>query len=701
MIQEGNNNFIFTDKEKMWLQMFEDKTEEEIVKVVESCLDDELYHEFSSLRSGVLQWYDFGDKANVLEIGSGYGTITGLLCDKCAYVTAFEMNPKKAYILKQRYSKRNNLNVVTEDMSNLEKQTFDYIIFNGSLGYQCGGSKDTDDYVCYLNSLKSMLSNDGRIIIVTENRLGVSYLCGKPAPASGLPFDTLSGFPKNSKYYTFTKRELRDIAINSEYQSYRFYYPLPDHLYAQEIYSEDYLPTKKVEERILQRYCYNHSAIADERKLLREFIENNAFDVVANSYILELGIKSISDVLYATVTLDRGLENASATVIHKDYVQKSSVASQGYKSVRNVFLNANCLKDRGVPVIEHNMHGNTIRMPRVKEETLSSYLGSHCFRESDELFAIFDKLQHWIIRSSDTTDVCHMKLEDGVKPGLILKKAYIDMVPFNCFISRNGEFKFFDQEFVFDNYPAGFVMYRALMYTYLFSPQLEDVVSIDDMKKRYDLSELWSTYEKEEQSFVAGNRRYDVNRCFWDKTYLPFETIERTKKLKFTTAGEGYVRMKQLEEKGLTSSEKKEYEYELGYIAGVFDLFHVGHLNLLEKAKAKCKRLLVGALTDELVMHFKGKKPYIPLEERMRILESNKNVDGVVAVDFSNIDKLDAWKLYRFDCLFSGDDWKDAPHWQKDKERLQAVGSNIHFFEYTKSTSSTQIKETINRDKSK
>jgi len=138
-------------------------------------------------------------------------------------------------------------------------------------------------------------------------------------------------------------------------------------------------------------------------------------------------------------------------------------------------------------------------------------------------------------------------------------------------------------------------------------------------------------------------------------------------------------------------------DYKVGYIAGVFDLFHIGHLNLLRNAKEKCEYLIVGVLTDELTVHFKSRPPVIPHEERKAIVEAIRYVDRTVAVSFENIDKMDAWKLYHFDCLFSGDDYANAPHWIKDKEMLNEVGSDLQFLPYTKSTSSTAIKELISK----
>lgn len=136
-------------------------------------------------------------------------------------------------------------------------------------------------------------------------------------------------------------------------------------------------------------------------------------------------------------------------------------------------------------------------------------------------------------------------------------------------------------------------------------------------------------------------------------------------------------------------------KYKVGYLAGVFDLFHIGHLNLIKRAKERCDYLIVGALTDELVLKFKNNLPYIPFDERKQILEAIRYVDRVVAVTEENHEKMKAWNLYHFDCLFSGDDYSGNPYWIDDQKSLQAVGSNIEYFPYTKSTSSTMIKAAI------
>lgn len=134
--------------------------------------------------------------------------------------------------------------------------------------------------------------------------------------------------------------------------------------------------------------------------------------------------------------------------------------------------------------------------------------------------------------------------------------------------------------------------------------------------------------------------------------------------------------------------------YHIGYVPGAFDLFHVGHLNLLRRSKSRCEYLIAGVLTDELFEHFKKRKPVIPYEQRAAIVSAISYVDRVVPVDFSNTYKIDAWKRYHYDCHFSGND--HGADWIRDLQQLREVGADMEFFEYTKATSSTDIRGKMN-----
>ncbi len=131
----------------------------------------------------------------------------------------------------------------------------------------------------------------------------------------------------------------------------------------------------------------------------------------------------------------------------------------------------------------------------------------------------------------------------------------------------------------------------------------------------------------------------------------------------------------------------------IGYTTGVFDLFHVGHLNILRNARLDCDYLIVGVTTDELSEQEKGKRPIIPLVERMEIVESLKYVDLVVPQ--GNYDKMEAWNNLHFNRMFVGDDWRGSPKWVQLEKDFSAIGVEIRYFPYTKQTSSTKIRKIL------
>lgn len=130
----------------------------------------------------------------------------------------------------------------------------------------------------------------------------------------------------------------------------------------------------------------------------------------------------------------------------------------------------------------------------------------------------------------------------------------------------------------------------------------------------------------------------------------------------------------------------------VGYTTGVFDLFHIGHINLLKNAKGLCDKLIVGVTVDDLVK-YKNKTPVIPFSERIEIVRSIKFVDA--AIPQYELDKFEAWQKIRFDILFVGDDWYDSDNWNALEDKFKEVGVRVTYFPYTKGTSSTLINQTL------
>lgn len=136
-------------------------------------------------------------------------------------------------------------------------------------------------------------------------------------------------------------------------------------------------------------------------------------------------------------------------------------------------------------------------------------------------------------------------------------------------------------------------------------------------------------------------------------------------------------------------------KHNIGYTTGVFDMFHIGHLNMIKRAKEQCEYLIVGVSTDELVNSYKGHYPVIPLEQRLAIVEAIRWVDKAVLQ--TSMDKIDAWKELHFDALFHGSEWKNTPLYNKIEQQFADLGVDVIFFEPTKGISSTILRDKIKK----
>lgn len=133
----------------------------------------------------------------------------------------------------------------------------------------------------------------------------------------------------------------------------------------------------------------------------------------------------------------------------------------------------------------------------------------------------------------------------------------------------------------------------------------------------------------------------------------------------------------------------------IGYTTGVFDLFHIGHLNIIKQAKEHCDYLIVGVTTDELTEQLKHHPPTIPYIERAEIIKSLVYVDQVVAEH--DVDKVLAWHDYHYNVIFKGSDWKGTPLWNSYEKQFKALGVEVYYFPYTEGTSSTLINDYLKK----
>ena len=613
-------------------------------------------NEFSELRQALICWYPFRKNWKVLIVESADSVM-------------------KEY-LNQRVLCVDDGNV--GEIDSASGRRYDCIFLAGTLEIYSGNKTEL------LRKMYALLNESGVLLIGFRNRFGMKYLCGKTDDLCPVPF---ANYEENTRL--LSKQMVDKMAAAAGFTNAFHYYPLPDPLFVQAVYSDDRVPSESIHDRVFPIDPFEGSALFPESEMLRTVIEEKKLQDHANYILAEYRKKPRpGNDVYPTAALlsaDRGEEHSFATVFLSDCtVLKQPIHPAGRASLETMYRSLEELHERGLQVVEQELTDEGVRMPEVQEETLLSLTG-RLIREENrtELFRLFDLLYKNVLKSSDKADsdaVLDNDWADGRgQLGPVLHKAYIDMIPYNGFWTGN-DIRYYDQEFVRYNCPAKYVVFRAIYYTYIHFPQLEQVIPQYEMKEHFGLQDNWNLFVQAENRFVADNRNWKKYGKIYDWAHEDKDAIARRRSV---LADSRRVKMYH-----------GDREYNVGLLMGVFDMFHIGHLRLIRRAKEHCNYLRVAVLSDELVMKFKHHAPVIPLAERMEVLAAVREVDEVVAVR-DDPSRLLEYSRRPFDCFFSGDDYAGNEYWEWEKAELRKLGSDIMFFSYTPQQSSTHIRTSL------
>lgn len=466
---------------------------------------DTFYH-FSPMRQSLLNWYDFRQDASVLELHADYGALTEVLCSRCQEVTAIVSDQKAETIVRKRCKYRENLTVCISgsyaDECLEDSDQFDYIV--DLSGIEQAGP----DYSGYLDKLARYLKEDGKLLLTAENRYGLRYFCGAKEKYSGLPFYGINQYFDERGGHLFHKKELEEVIKRSVYKHYKFYYPLPDYIAPQVIFTDQYSSSTIVAERMNPYNVDQSTLIACERSLYRDIIENGVIGFFSNSFLVECGRQeNLCDVIYAVSSADRAKESSFVTCVREvGIVDKMNLYPEGEAKCAELCRNIHNLEQRGIHVVKHMLFKDRIRMPDLHAPMLSQIMYEEAVKNRNAFIHLWDRLYELILRSSEweqTTD------------GKVLKQAYIDLVPSNI-LYKDQELYVYDQEFTVKDCSAEYVLFRGIKYIYMAFGDMEEKVPVRELKSRFGLERYWETYEEMERDFIAHNRQTKLYRQFYE-----------------------------------------------------------------------------------------------------------------------------------------------------------------------------------------
>lgn len=456
------------------------------------------------LPKGLIKWYDFEKAAKTLFITCGKAS------DKIMSEALSECGLSVTCLTEQELL----------GMDGMSK--FTYIVMAGAL-------ERSREITTLLSVLRGCLAPGGRLLIGAENRFGIRYFCGDRDEFSGRNFDGIDNYArlgtetwKTLEGHTYTKAEYKDMLTQTGWKC-RFCSVLPALERPQALYAEDYLPQEELEVRIFPQYRSPDTVFIQEEKLYSSLIQNGMFHAMANGYLIECSLDaSFSNAQQVTISMDRGKENAMATIIRKDgFVEKRAMYTEGRIKLQKLLENTSDLVQHGVQMVDARIDGDAFLMPYIDARTATEYFRDLLLTDKEMFLQKLDAFWEIILKSSE-----HVPYEDvnweRVDPewekrreddpnkdkwrkiafgseeqrenlGVILKRGYIDLVCLNCFAVQ-GEFVFYDQEFFIENLPAKTILFRTIAMIYSGDVRLEALLPQMEVFKHYKMDaylELW------------------------------------------------------------------------------------------------------------------------------------------------------------------------------------------------------------------
>lgn len=246
-----------------------------------------LYH-LSPVRQNILEWYDMDPNAEILEVGSGCGAITGVLCRKAKKVTCIELSKKRSLINANRNSEYDNLEIMVGNFNDIPNdKKYDLVTLIGVLEYANYYTDAENPFVVFLERIKSRLKPGGKVIIAIENKYGLKYWAGAREDHTGVFFDGIEGYhTTDSKVATFSKPELESMLHDAGYKKQEFFYPFPDYKFPEKVFSDAYLP--KSEDLACGTESYDNSRmhLFNETLAFGEIVKAGQFPFFSNSYLI-------------------------------------------------------------------------------------------------------------------------------------------------------------------------------------------------------------------------------------------------------------------------------------------------------------------------------------------------------------------------------------------------------------------------------
>lgn len=260
---------------------------EPVLEILKNRTDWPILYHLSDMRENLLEWYEFKENATTLEIGSGCGAITGILCEKSCKVTCIDLSLKRSQINVEKNREYDNFEIIVGNFEDIEiKEKYDYITLIGVLEYAASYIHAKRPFDEMLKKVKSYLKEDGILIIAIENKNGLKYWAGAREDHTAGFFDGIQNYIDVNMVRTFSKPEIMRLLSRNGFSDQKFYYPVPDYKLPRAVYSESHLPGMGDIRYHGAAYDRDRLKFFDEDIACDGICEDGQFEYFANSFLI-------------------------------------------------------------------------------------------------------------------------------------------------------------------------------------------------------------------------------------------------------------------------------------------------------------------------------------------------------------------------------------------------------------------------------
>ncbi|CAM3335637.1 MULTISPECIES: glycoside hydrolase family 99-like domain-containing protein [Saccharibacillus] len=504
--------------------------EDEMLKLAESGVYDvsqtdkiewPFFYHFSPLRENILNWYPFSNNCSILEIGSGCGALTGLLCERASYVASVELTYQRAAINYARHKTKKNLEIFVGNLSNIKlDRKFDYIIVNGVLEYAGQFISGDKPHEQFLRMLSPFLNVNGVMLLAIENRLGMKYFAGAKEDHLNELFVGLNAYRTDQKIRTFSKTELQQVVENSELQVNKFYYPYPDYKFPEVIFTDEGFELVSLSYDV-NSYDTDRYMLFDEIKMQKSLVEERAASVFANSFLVEISAVNQpekqfadSEFLYTKINANRKKEYRIYTSIIKTdkgiKVKKTPLTKEAFAHLEQMKIAYDSFSANAeVALLPLEIGSDYVSYPYIKEITLENMLLKTVASQNGNLFlALLDKFKKMIVEYECGINLYSSEFHKAFGETKALEDLEftridnIDMLFDNVFYDES-QFTIFDYEWCLGfKLPSKFVVWRAIKEFYEKNKEVQNVFGIEALYERYKITpNMVTTFYEWEKHF--------------------------------------------------------------------------------------------------------------------------------------------------------------------------------------------------------